>query len=118
MYLNSEEKEKIKVIKKVVKALPKNFVPTIPPNYLFGNPGRRVTVVNTNPNNLLEEYEKKLTIEDYQVLLKFLKDKRSRQKIEITEELTKEKIIKMKQEEDLREKEKYTELERLYRGIL
>ena len=119
IYIRKDYKPKVRkvIIKKPIKILPENYEPVSVPNYIFGNPGKRITVVETNPNRFMEDYEKRLTIEDYQLLLKILKEAKAKQKIQIEDELTKSQIMEMKKQEELRENEKYTELEMLYRGI-
>ena len=119
IYLKREYKQKVKkvVITKTIKRVPENYVPTVVPNYIFGNPGRRVSIIDPNPNHLIEDYEKKLTLEDYQLVLKILKEEKKRSLIRSTNIPDKAKIVEMKKEAKQREDEKYTELEMLYRGI-
>ena len=118
-YLKREKPQEVKkvVVTKAVKMLPKNYQPTRLPDYMFGNPGKRVTLVETNPYRLIEDYEKKLTLEDYQLLLKILKEAKAKKQMPISENLTSRRIQQMKEQERLREREKYTELDMLYRSM-
>ncbi len=118
IYVRKDYKQKVKkvVVTKTVKKLPENYVPTVTPNYLVGTPGKRITLIETNPNRMIEEYERKLTIADYQLLLKILKEEKEK-KNSNKNVFIEDSIKKMKQEEKMRETEKYTELEMLYRGI-
>ena len=117
-YLRKDYKENVKkvVIKQPIKKLPENYQPTITPEYIFGNPGKRVTLINSNPNQLIQNYENHLTVEDYQLVLKILKEAKEKKK-STKIELGKEQILAMKRQEKMQEEEKYTELEMLYRGI-
>ena len=118
-YLKKESPSEVKkiVVTKPVKILPKNYQPTSSPDYMFGNPGKRITLVETNPYRLVEDYEKKLTLEDYQLLLKILKEAKAKKKVSVSYDLTSTQIQEMKKQEKLREREKYTELDMLYRSI-
>lgn len=117
IYLRKDYKEKVKkvVVKQPIKILPSNYQPTTTPEYIFGNPGKRITLIETNPNHLLEKYENSLTLEDYQLLLKLLKEAKNKKKS--TKITLENSILEMKKKDKKREEEKYTELERLYRGI-
>ncbi len=111
-----KEKEQKVIIKQPVKILPKNYQPVETPKYLFGNPGKRITLIETNPKQLIQNYDNRLTLEEYQLLLKILKEeKEKKNKTKIMVE--KEQIAAMKKQQRIREEEKYTELERLYRSI-
>lgn len=116
-YLKRKEEVFVEDVVFETKKLPSNYQPITLPSVLFGNPGKRITMVETNPYRFMEDYEKKLTLEDYQLLLKILKEAKAKKRLHLQEDLTKEKIRKMKIEEELREKEKYTELDLLYRSI-
>ena len=118
LYLRKEYKPKVKkvVVQKTVKWLPENYEPVDMPDYLFGYPGKRVTVVQTNPNRVIADYSNHLTLEDYQLLLKILKEEKKK-KNPVNIQLEKEQIMDMKKEDKRRENEKYTELDMLFRGM-
>ena len=122
VYLNRENRPRVKeiikkvIITKTVKKLPANYAPIKVPKLVYGTSGRRVTVLETNPKHIIENYEKNLTIDDYQLLLKILKEEKSKKKSD-KNQLEKDHIRAMKIEEKLREEEKYTELDTLYRSI-
>ncbi len=77
VYIRKDYKEKVKkvVVKKTVKKLPENYEPVQIPDIIFGNAGKRITLINPNPNSIIQEYEKKLTLQDYQLLLKIYQRK-------------------------------------------
>lgn len=118
--------------KKVIvskRKLPENYKPVDPPIFVSGKVSKKETVKEDT-----SEFEKLLTVEDYRLLRKLLKEEKEKEKREdiIKEELEsekkallrqkeklqeKEKIAEMKLEEKIREEEKFTELEMLYRSI-
>ena len=118
VYVRKDYKEKIRkvVVRKEVKKLPINYSPTKTPDYIFGTPGKRITIVETDPNRFIQNYEQKLTLNDYRLLLKILKEEKAKKNMPSID-LNNEKIVEMKKQEKQREEEKYTELEMLFRGI-
>ncbi len=136
VYIRKDYKPKVKkvIVRKPVKILPENFEPIEIPDYIYGvihknNASEKQTEVKnwtvSSPAKATvkvekqetTEFEKLLTIEDYKLLLRMLKeqkekDKKAKQQQEMQERLLREQI---RQEE--KEQEKFTELEMLYRSI-
>ena len=135
VYVRRDYKPKVRkvIIKK--KKLPENYEPTTPPVFIQGMAGKRVTLIDDSiTKQTTEDLEKMLTVEDYRLLLKILKEEKEKEQIENKEkelielekqqllrqremQLEKERIAEMKLQEKLREEEKFTELEMLYRSI-
>ncbi len=129
VYLRKEFKPRLKKVIVSKKKLPKNFKPIELPVFLSGNVGKKKELKDNT-----EEFEKMFTVEDYRLLRKLLKEEKEKEKNEIVEKnkleekrekllkerdrkLEREKIAEMKLQEKLREEEKFTELEMLYRSI-
>ena len=111
-----------------IKNTKSSYLPTFSPNYIYGS-------LKNNP----EEIEKKmiedtLTLDDYRKILRILtgqKEVVKEEKVQVVEEYRKEpvtppqevvdleriKIEEMKKQEEERELEKYTELDRMFRSM-
>jgi len=133
VYIRKDYKPKVRRVIIRKKKLPENYEPIQMPSYLYGNVGKR-TIENQNSKEATEELEKMLTVEDYRLLIKILKEEKEKEKKENKEkeiiesekqqllrqkriQEEKEKIAEMKLQEKIREEEKYTELEMLYRSM-
>ena len=127
VYLRKEFKPRLKKVIVSKKKLPKNFKPIELPAFLSGNVGKKKELKDNT-----EEFEKMFTVEDYRLLRKLLKEEKEKNEIveknkleekrekllkERDRKLEREKIAEMKLQEKLREEEKFTELEMLYRSI-
>ena len=134
VYIRKEFTPRKKKIIQQKKKLPDNYNPIELPVFINGNVGKRVTLIDTPKKEDTSEFEKLLTVEDYRLLRKLLKEEKEKEKHEniIKEELEaekksllrqkekqqeREKIAEMKLQEKLREEEKFTELEMLYRSM-
>lgn len=111
IYIRKDYKPKVKkvIVKRKVKQLPENFIPTTMPSYIYGNTNNKeINYIRgyqkSKEYEELKKLEKKLTLEDYKLLLKMLTEEKKRKK--------REKEI---QEEKEREIKKYDELLELYR---
>lgn len=133
IYLRKDYQPKKVVVRKVVKKLPKNFEPTSTPDYVYEENTKeknewdkesipeittpvQIPVIVETPRQDTSEYEKALTVEDYKLLLKMLKEQKEKEKNDsiLREQL---QIETLKRQELEREQEKYTELEMLYRSV-
>ena len=140
------------IVKKVEKILPENFIPIDVPKYIYGQVGKRIIpenkIVNpiANMNNfqlqvptpttievsgqdkidknekLTKEFEKLLTIDDYRLLLKLLKEEKEKEQIENlkkqeqinrTIEEEKAQLLKQRQIQQERERKERERLERM-----
>ena len=169
IYIRKDYKPIVKkvFVKIKEKKLPENYNPTIIPQYIYGNISSKLkeennkldpiseiekiylstpkeTTIQVNPiiqyeKELSKEIEDKLTLDDYKILLKMLKEKKSKTKKVTTanslwREEQKNEIIRLEQErkESLRkeqlkieqekafeneQEENITDLERLFKGI-
>ena len=135
-YLRKDYQPKVKkvVVRKEVKRLPENYSTVVIPNTVKQNEKSTSWKDTKKKEALLQAYEEMLTLEDYKQLLKILKEEQKKKqdnhakiknhqdmpgtKIEITlPQPLKLKVEEVQERELEKEQEKYTELERLYRGI-
>ena len=140
-YVKKDYKEPIKklVIKKETK-YPMNYKPTKTPNYIYGNAIKQKEQLE-QPKEIIKEKEIVIedifTLEEYKMLHKVLAEQKEKQKQESKQEpvvenkevketiniaqpvidIEKMAIEEIKRQEEEREEEKFTELERLYRSI-
>lgn len=129
IYIRKDYKEKVKkvIIKKKVKKLPENYEPTIMPDFIYGKVGnifnkKEVNLVpefnsyNRTPQSnimnrdeqLRKEFESMLTIDDYRLLLKLLKEQREKEQLQIQQEYEEQRRI----EQELKERELEKERQR------
>ena len=113
------------LVKKEVKKLPNNFLPSKIPTYIKGNKKAKTEIYEEEEKRLIED---SLTLEDYKQILKLLNEKKEK-KTKTTErhqmnnidqqivDVEKLKIEEMKRREREREEERYTELDRLFRSM-
>ncbi len=100
-YLTKDEKEKIKkvIVTKPIKVLPNNYEPINVPNYSYGNINKKKEDIYEKEyqdnKKITQEFEKLLTVDDYKLLLKILKEQKEKEQ--------QEKL--MKEEREKREKE-------------
>ena len=148
-YVRKDYRPKVKrvFVKKPVKMLPENYNPISVPNYAYG---KIASAALEREKQLTSEYEKYLTLDDYRLLLRMLKEQKEKETNKTKEIVEEEKkfllqqkqiqkakeeqmeflkkqqeqsrleqirIKEMKEQEELREQQKFTELELLYRGI-
>ena len=120
IYIRKDYKPKVKKVIINKKVLPENYEPLKTPDYMIGNMKKKVIVEDEKTRKAKEAIENTLTLEDYRLLLKLLQKEKEKELIELQnkkEELNRQRIQELKRQEELREQEKYTELEMLYRGI-
>lgn len=103
IYLNKDYKVKVKKVIIKQKVLPNNYVNVKAPKKVIGN-----TIKKEIPKEIL--IKDTLTLEDYKVLLELLKERKKKNK-------KKNKLIKMIDDEYLKEQNKISELDALYRSI-
>ncbi len=134
IYLRKDYMPKKVVVRKPVKQLPENFEPVHMPEFIFGETSKEkkepvidpipelvltpvsIPEIKETPRRDTKDFEDMLTVEDYKLLLKMLKEQKEKDKRAsiLREEL---QIEKLKRKELEREQEKYTELEKLYRSV-
>ena len=101
-YLTKGEKEKIKkvIVTKPIKVLPDNYEPIHVPNYSYGNINKKKEDIFEKEyqenKKLTQEFEKLLTVDDYKLLLKILKEQKEQEQRE----------KQLNEEREIREKEK------------
>ena len=111
------------IIGNMKKNLSKNYESVLTPNLVYGNINKKSLVLeDEQTKKAKEEIENLLTLDDYRLLLKILRNEKEKELEELKmkkaqEELNKQRILEMKKQEELREQEKYTELEMLYRSM-
>ena len=73
IYLRKDYKPKVKkvIVKKTVKKLPDNFIPTTTPDYILGNKKNKETIIFTEPikSRIIEPIEEKAVIENKDVVI-------------------------------------------------
>lgn len=73
IYLRKDYKPKVKkvIVKKTVKKLPDNFIPTTTPEYILGNKKNKETIIFTEPikSRIIEPIEDKVVIENKDVVI-------------------------------------------------
>ena len=73
IYLRKDYKPKVKkvIVKKTVKKLPDNFIPTTTPEYILGNKKNKETIIFTEPikSRVIEPVEEKVVIENKDVVI-------------------------------------------------
>ena len=130
MYLRKDYLPKKVVVRK--KKLPSNYEPTTTPIFVHTDSSKekQEQVINPIPELVLtpvkeeikekkentKPYEDMLTVDDYKLLLKMLKEQKEKDKTDaaLREQL---QIEQLKRKELEKEQEKYTELEMLYRSV-
>lgn len=103
VYLNKDHKVKVKRVIIKQKVLPENYVNVKAPSKVLGN-----NIKKDIPKDIL--VKDTLTLEDYKVLLEILKERKKKNK-------KKNKLIKIIDDEYLKEQNKISELDALYRSI-
>ena len=103
VYLNKDHKVKVKKVIIKQKVLPENYVNVKAPKKVLGN-----NIKKDIPKDIL--VKDTLTLEDYKVLLEILKERKKKNK-------KKNKLIKIIDDEYLKEQNKISELDALYRSI-
>lgn len=107
VYLKKEYKPKVKRLIRIkkVKKLPENYTPKETPHYIYGiSPQKTIQKSDTN-DSLLQTYDKMLTLEDYKLVLSILKDQKE-----------KEQMKRAREVEQIKEENKFSELESLYKN--
>ena len=103
-YLTKDEKEKIKkiIVTKAVKILPDNFEPIHVPNYSYGNMSKKKKEISEKEyqenKKLTQKFENLLTVDDYKLLLKILKEQKEKEQRERLLNEERERREKEKQE--------------------
>ena len=73
IYLRKDYKPKVKkvIVKKTVRKLPDNFIPTTTPEYILGNKKNKETIIFTEPikSRIIEPVEQKVVIENKDVVI-------------------------------------------------
>jgi hypothetical protein len=73
IYLRKDYKPKVKkvIVKKTVRKLPENFIPTTTPEYILGNNKNKETIIFTEPikSRIIEPVEEKIVIENKDVVI-------------------------------------------------
>lgn len=101
-YLTKNEKEKINkiVVTKPIKVLPDNYEPIHVPNYSYGNINKKMDNIFIKEyqenKKITQEFENLLTVDDYKLLLKILKEQKEKDQRE----------KQLNEERERREKEK------------
>ncbi|MBR1936284.1 MAG: hypothetical protein IJ842_01190 [Bacilli bacterium] len=103
VYLNKDHKVKVKRVIIKQKVLPENYVNVKAPSKVLGN-----NIKKDIPKDIL--VKDTLTLEDYKVLLEILKERKKKIK-------KKNKLLKIIDDEYLKEQNKISELDALYRSI-
>ena len=97
IYLRKDYKPKVKkvIVKKTVKKLPDNFIPTTTPEYILGNKKNKETIIFTEPikSRIIEPIEDKVVIENKDVVI----EKPAQQNVIIT---PKEETIVIKPDDE------------------
>lgn len=97
IYLRKDYKPKVKkvIVKKTVKKLPDNFIPTTTPDYILGNKKNKETIIFTEPikSRIIEPVEDKIVIENKDVVI----EKPAQQTVIVT---PKEETIVIKTDEE------------------
>ena len=97
IYLRKDYKPKVKkvIVKKTVKKLPDNFIPTTTPDYILGNKKNKETIIFTEPikSRIIEPVEDKVVIENKDVVI----EKPAQQTVIVT---PKEETIVIKTDEE------------------
>jgi len=97
IYLRKDYKQKVKkvIVKKTVRKLPDNFIPTTTPEYILGNKKNKETIIFTEPikSSIIEPNEEKVVIENKDVVI----EKPAQQTVIIT---PKEETIVIKTDEE------------------
>ena len=96
IYLRKDYKPKVKkvIVKKTVRKLPDNFIPTTTPEYILGNKKNKETIIFTEPikSRIIEPIENEVVIENKDVVI----EKPAQQTVIIT---PKEETIVIKTDE-------------------
>lgn len=107
IYLKKEYKPPVKRLIRIkrVKKLPENYIPKEIPKVVYGKS------LSNNKNNqknldLLKAYDQMFTLEDYKLLLNMLKEQKEKQR-----------LLEKTREEENKEKNKFAELEALYKSM-
>ena len=111
VYIKKDYKPKVKkvVVKKKVKKLPENYEPKEMPDYIYGNLTKNEPIpeiINSKEDSKVKAYEELLTLEDYKLLLKILKEQKEKDRME-----------KLRQEAMKKEYDKFEQLQAIYRSI-
>ena len=111
VYIRKDYKPKVKkvVVKKKVKKLPENYEPKEMPDYIYGNLTKNEPIpeiINSKEDSKVKAYEELLTLEDYKLLLKILKEQKEKDRME-----------KLRQEAMKKEYDKFEQLQAIYRSI-
>ena len=97
IYLRKDYKPKVKkvIVKKTVKKLPDNFIPTTTPDYILGNKKNKETIIFTEPikSRIIEPVDDKVVIENKDVVI----EKPAQQTVIVT---PKEETIVIKTDEE------------------
>ena len=110
IYLKKEYKVPVKVkkvyVKQKVSVLPENITPLEAPLFAKAMPKQEEKKVTPREDLIVKKLEDSLTLDDYKLLLKMLKEQREKERLE---------RIKRQQEYD--EQSKFRELQELYRSV-
>jgi hypothetical protein len=111
IYLKKEYKVPVKVkkvyVKEKVSMLPENISKIEAPSFAKAVPEKPlIEVKEVEEDTLTKKIEDNLTLEDYKVLLKMLKEQKR-----------KERLARMKKQQEHDEQAKFRELQELYRSV-
>lgn len=103
IYLKKDYKPKIKkvIVKKEVHTLPNRVTTTVAPSQVK----TKAKSIKPENNNLISEYEKLLSLDDYKVLLKILKEHQEKERLAQEQKALKEKELTI-----------FRELENMYKN--
>lgn len=86
IYLKKDYKPKVKkiIIRKKVKKLPENYIPTTIPDFVYGNVPHKDTLIIKDAAKeneiILNDFENRFTLEDYKLFSKILKEQQMKKK--------------------------------------
>lgn len=105
--LKKEYKPKVKriIIRRSIKKLPKNYEAKNIPKIVYQKKNTTKTIINTIVKEK-NDIEETLTIDDYKLILKMLKEQKEKERME-----------KLKEETRRKEQEKFIELQALYNSV-
>jgi hypothetical protein len=106
IYLRKDYKPKVRRVIVRRKKLPDNFQPKEIPDYAYGKVSKKVETVKSNEDAITKQFDQMLTLDDYKLLLKMLKEQKEKERLE-----------KLRQEELQKEESKFIELQNLYRSV-
>ena len=86
IYLKKDYKPKVKkiIIRKKVKKLPENYIPTTIPDFVYGNVPHKDTLIIKDAAKeneiILNDFENRFTLEEYKLFSKILKEQQMKKK--------------------------------------